>query len=713
MSKFFKYETKDNVGVLTFDRSDKEMNILSKEVLADFESQLKMVGSQDLQGLVIISGKPDHFIVGADISDIESLDTPEAAQAGSAAMQAIFETLANLKPTTVAAIHGACLGGGLEMALACDYRICTKSPKTKLGLPEIQLGIIPGAGGTQRLPRLVGIQKALDLILTGKKLEGKRSSKAGLVDALVEKEILLDQAIKLSIDKPVRKSQMDATRWATEGNPIGRKVVEKKAREMANSKTKGKYPASDKAIDAVFQGFDKSIKEGLAIEARIFGELSQTAVCKSLIHLYHATTNIKKNKYIDAAKEKFGSKKVKRTGIVGAGFMGGGIATVCASKGIESCLSDPSAESNGSVLKSARKFFSKRADRKIIKRFQVDQSMNLIQPGLDTTGFENCDLVIEAVFESLDLKQKILAGLEQKNISEDWFFASNTSALPIKDVASKSKFPEKVVGMHFFSPVEKMPLLEVVKTDKTADWVTGRAVQMGQDMGKQVIVVEDGPGFYTTRALAFYLCEAALLIHEGVPIETIDKALVSFGYPVGPVLLIDEVGVDVSIHILDFMIKTYPDRMQTPGNLSAMEEKKLFGRKTSKGFYLYQNDKKTGVNPEIYNVLGVSSSKPKVLPVDEIIDRCNLLFINESVRCLEENILSDAYSGDVGAVFGLGFPPFLGGPFKYCDQVGCDVIIDKLRALQDKYGKRFEPADMLVEMAKNKAKFFPDEGIAK
>lgn len=701
MSEFFKVNITNSVAVLTLDRHDRPVNVLSEVVLRELNDHLDTLSANDdVSGLVIISGKPDSFVAGADISEIEALDTAEKATEGAATMQALFSKLSHFKHPTVAAIHGTCLGGGLEMSLACTYRIASDDAKTKLGLPEIQLGLIPGAGGTQRLPRLVGIQSALDMILTGKRLSGKRAKKIGLVDEVVDKHILLPEAIKLA-QKPKSKAKRhdglskDVPRWVTDHNPLGRSFVAKKAKEMVDKNTKGFYPAAYKALDAVIKGFDKKLEEGLALEAKLFGELSETKESKSLIHLYHATTALKKNAYKDAADEKFSKEKTQRVGMIGSGFMGRGIATVCAQKGLHCRYSDPNADSLGAALKHSRNYFNKQADRKRIKRFEVDQKMGLISPGLTPQGLESCDVVVEAVFEDLGLKQKILKGFEGK-VGSDWIFASNTSALPISDIAKGSKLADRVVGMHFFSPVEKMPLLEIVRTPESADWAVGRAAELGMTMGKQVIIVNDGPGFYTTRALAFYLAEAALMLNEGVKVETIDRALTKFGYPVGPITLIDEVGIDVSIHVLNTIGASFSDRLKMPDGLEAIIESGRQGRKNGKGFYRYEDGKKDGVDPDIYDLTGSPKDDYKVLPMEEIVDRCNLVFVNESFRCLEDGILQSASDGDVGAVFGLGFPPFWGGPFKYCDHIGKDVIVKRLNEMAERYGPRFEPATALI-----------------
>lgn len=713
MSSYFHRETMANkVLVLHFGHEEKPVNTLGEGPLRELNDILDEISEKGgFNGLVITSAKRD-FIVGADIKEIETLNSAEETQNAAHTMQLILNKLDELSIPTVAAINGQCLGGGLELALACDWRVVDE--KAILGFPEIQLGLIPGAGGTQRTPRLIGIQAALDLILTGKRLKAKKAMKVGLVDDVTHPKYLLQVALDYAekTRKPAKKGisaksfSKELPRFATESNVLGRKVVEKKAREMVEKNTKGFYPAPFKALTAVFEGFDKKLEKGLEIEAKLFGELSQTRESHSLIHLFHATTIAKKNPFGDANKEVFGGEKSQLVGVIGSGFMGAGIATVLADKKVKIRLSDPSKEATGRALKGAYKYFEKKAKRGRIKPFEVDQKMAHISPGLNPKGLEKADVVIEAVFEDIGLKRKILAQIEEIG-HEKLIFATNTSALPISDIAAEAKHPDRVLGMHFFSPVEKMPLLEIVVTDQTADWVTARAFELGQTMGKQIIVVKDSPGFYTTRALAFFLAEAALILTEGASIEDIDTAVTTFGFPVGPITLMDEVGIDVGAHVLDTMKGAFGDRVKIPAGLEQIQDSGRLGRKNGKGFYQYHQDKKGAPDNSIYDLL--PDRERRIISEDEIVDRCALVFINESARCLEEGILQSAYDGDIGAVFGLGFPPFWGGPFKYMDHLGVSVIVDRLRALEDKFGARFKPAAILEKMAKSGEKFFPNE----
>lgn len=711
MSQYFSIAKDESIAIVTFNRTDKDANTLAEKVLRELNGFLNQLAEDNsVAGVVFISGKKDQFIAGADIDDIANFKSATDAEQGSKAMQEIFQKISKLGKPTVAAINGACLGGGLEMALACSWRIATTDDKTKLGLPEIQLGFIPGAGGTQRLPRLIGISAALDLILTAKRVDGPKALKLGLIDACVPVGILLQEAKKLA--KQSRPTDLRAKKAlaqiALEGNIIGRRVMAMKAKEAVTEKTKGFYPASYKALDAVFSGIEMSLEKGMALEAKYFGELTQTNESKSLVHLFHATNAVKKHPYKDAGKDRFpAGSKVETVGVIGGGFMGSGITTVCADRGLRVAVSDPNKDALGRLLKNVRDYLYKKVKRKRLKTFQADSKLAQVSPMLSPVGFNKMDVVIESVLEDLSLKQKILSSLE-KNCQKDWIFASNTSALPLKDIAKNSASPERVIGMHFFSPVEKMPLLEVVVAEKTAPWAVARIVELGQQMGKTIIVVKDSPGFYVNRALAFYLAEASMLVGDGVAIDYLDNTLTGFGWPVGPMTLIDEVGLDIGMHVLKTMETAWPHRFKTPSQFKPIADSGRLGRKNNKGFYIYTDGKRGEVDQAIYSLINVKPSTSSVSR-DEIIDRCVLGYINESVLCLEDKVIPTPYEGDIGSVFGVGFPPFLGGPFKYVDSQGIRNIVDRLVALEKKLGSRFTPAATLLKMAEKGERFFPAE----
>jgi 3-hydroxyacyl-CoA dehydrogenase/enoyl-CoA hydratase/3-hydroxybutyryl-CoA epimerase len=708
------YTDHDSIKVITIDCPDKTVNILSEEVLRELGQLLDDTFSEtSLLGLIIKSAKAD-FIVGADINDITRMKHAQEAREGSLAMQGILNKITLLRVPSIALIHGQCLGGGLELALTCTYRLASTDPKTLFGFPEIQLGLIPGAGGTQRTPRLIGIAAALDLLLSGKRINSKKAFSLGLIHETVDAAQLEEMAVALlknerhltSHQQPLIKKGLQL---ALEKTGVGREFIKKKALQTVKEKTKGFYPAAPKLIETVFSGLSGSLAEGLNKEAAAFGELRETSQASSLIHLFHATTASKKNPSEAGLSPMDTSlKPVETVGIYGAGLMGSGIATVLADKGVRSLISDPSVVALGKAKEYAHGYFSKLVKRRKIKNFEASRKLAHVSLATSPCGFMHCDAVIEAVFENIDLKQKILEEFE-KYCKKGQFFASNTSAIPIKKIAEKSKFPQNVIGLHFFSPVEKMPLIEIVKTSQTAPWVINQAISIAKKMGKQMILVNDGPGFYTTRILAFYLVEALLMVAEGNAIEGVDEALTSAGFPVGPITLIDEVGIDVGIHIVSNMSQSFPDRISVPENFKPLIESSRQGRKNGSGFYKYQANTKLGPDETIYPLIRKPGTPLKPSSREEIVERCVLAFIAEAVRCLEDGILEHPYDGDVGAVFGLGFPPFWGGPFKYIDQCSISNILARMESLEQKCGARFAAPTLLRSYFSQNKPFFPDE----
>ncbi len=697
----------DNVGVITMDIAGESMNVL-KAAFADEISQLlsDIKANSQLKGLVFISGKPDSFIAGADISMLDGCKTAEEAQAIGRMGQQMFDQLEQLPIPLVAAIHGPCLGGGLELAMACHARIATSDNKTVLGLPEVQLGLLPGSGGTQRLPKLVGLQKALDMILTGKQLRAKQAKKAGLVDDVVPNSILLEAAVKLALKgKPKREPvQLNLVGKVLERTPFGRNILFSQARKQTLSKTQGNYPAPLKILDVIKTGVDSGMQAGLAAEAKAFGELCMTKESAALRSLFFATTQMKKETGAGDTKP----NKVRKAAVLGGGLMGGGIANVTATKaGIAVRIKDINEQGISNALKYSYSLLAKKFKRRFISKAEMQKQLLLITGTTDYSGFHDADIVVEAVFEDLTLKQQMVADIEQ-HCGENTIFASNTSSLPIKQIAAKAQRPENVIGLHYFSPVDKMPLVEVIAHEGTSAQTIATTVAFARKQGKTPIVVKDGAGFYVNRILALYMNEAANVLLEGEPVEKIDQALVKFGFPVGPVTLLDEVGIDVGAKISPILTQELGERFAAPAAFDKLLADGRKGKKTEKGFYRYGKTAKKGkkqVDDSVYSVLSVTPA-PR-LNSDEISSRCVVQMLNEAVRCLEEGIIASARDGDIGAIFGIGFPPFLGGPFRYIDQLGADKLVAQLRNLESRFGSRFAPANLLVQMAEQQQRFYP------
>jgi enoyl-CoA hydratase/long-chain 3-hydroxyacyl-CoA dehydrogenase len=752
-SEIVTIDVEDGVAVLTFDVPNEKQNTLSERSARALQDAFEMVDRDaGVSGIVLLSGKAD-FIAGADITMLQRCTTAAQAERLSREMhEKLGRIEASTKPV-VAAIHGACLGGGLEVALACHWRLATDSPKTSLALPEVLLGLLPGGGGTQRLPRLIGLQAALDMLLTGKSVGAFKAKKLGLVDQLTIPWGLKEAAVTTckrliggELARRPRTERLDPQGkvWsaALEENVAGRAVVFRAARAKVLEKTQGLYPAPLAILDVVEQGLDHGREAGMVLESQRFGALAVSAEAASLMHLFFGQTSLKKNRFGSPPR---GIVPGQTTiGVLGAGLMGSGIAEVSASKGLRVMLKDTSADALARGQKAIWQGLDRRVKSKTLTPFERDRLASHVVGKLDYRGFENVDLVIEAVFEDLDVKHKVLREAEAV-MGDDAVFASNTSALPLHRIAQASKRPENVVGMHYFSPVPKMPLLEVIVTEKTRAQAAAMAVEVGLAQGKTVIVVKDGPGFYTTRILGPVMEEAAMLALEGVDLSLIDRLMKQAGFPVGPITLLDEVGIDVAAHVARDMAPFFAPRFGTrdPVALEAMVAQGFLGRKTNKGFYLYGSErpddavskvkslagnvpwlgnvleqagmvhKGKPVNPGALAILAAHGAKPGSRVVDDeksLQDRVMLRMVNEAVQCLQEGILDNPVDGDVGAVFGLGFPPLTGGPFRLVDTRGAANVVASLEKLVATHGKRFTPAALLVEHARSGRRFHPVPG---
>lgn len=706
-------ELEDGVAVVTFDLPGESVNKFTPAVIDEFAAMLdRLQRDANIRAAVLISGKPDAFIAGADIEQFLTIKTAADGEAMSAGGQMMMDRIAKLRTPMVAAIHGACMGGGLEASLACAYRICTDHPRTVLAVPEVMLGIIPGAGGTQRLPRTVGLRNALDMILTGKNIRAKKALQIGLVDEMVHpailREIAVDRARKLGAGS-LRRSRGAKSggigSLLLEKNPIGRSIVFRQARASVIDKTHGNFPAPLAALEAVHAGIAGGPVRGYHEEARLFGEMSVTPASKQLTFLFFATTALKKDPGTDTPAK---SLPVEKLGVLGAGFMGSGVASVAAMQGTVVRLKDAAHDRVAKGLKAVSDVLRERLTRKQITRREFLDQMSLVGGTIDYSGFAFVDLVIEAVFEDLALKHKVLKETEAA-IPGDAIYASNTSTIPITKIAEVSQRPGQVLGMHFFSPVHKMPLLEVIVTRKTSPVATATAVAYGKKLGKHVIVVNDGPGFYTTRTLTAYMNEAGYLLDEGVSIDALDHAMVDMGFPVGPITLMDEVGLDIGGKVGQVIYDAFGERQKPSVSLVKVLADGRTGRKGGRGFYKYEGGKKRGVDESVYALLPTGSAR-REMAAAEMQQRCMLALLNEAARCLEDGVLRSPRDGDVGAVFGIGFPPFLGGPFRHIDTEGAANVVRQLEMLNQRFSPRFEPCKLLVGMAQTKARFYPESG---
>ena len=712
-------ERRDGLAWLVLDDPAKRVNTLSSRTLGWLEGILAELEGGPFRGAVIVSGKPDGFVAGADVEELAALESPGRVAELLARGHALAGRLAALPFPTVAAIHGPALGGGLEVALCCDARVATSDRRTKLGLPEVQLGLIPGLGGTQRLARLVGVPAALDLILTGRAVSALRALALGLVDEVCAPEALGDAARALveaaaadggrALAARRRRRPSLAARAAglLARTPPGARAVYGRARRTVLARTGGRYPAPLAAIEVVREGMGRPLERALEVEARAFAGLVVSDVAKSLIAVFFA------KHAVDGRADRIaaGAREVRGpVGVLGAGLMGAGIAQALAERGRPVVLKDRDHAALGRGLAAAAGRFGELAGRGRLGPGGVAAAMARIVPTTRADALSGADFVVEAVFEELAVKRAVLAETEAAGPA-DLIFASNTSTLPIAEIAAEARCPHHVVGMHFFSPVHRMPLVEVIRHPGTSPETVATTVALAREMGKTVIVVDDGPGFFTSRVLGPFLDEAARLLAAGARIEEIDGALERWGFPVGPLKLLDEVGLDVAAHAAGAMRERLGERYAPPEVFGRMLADGRTGRKAGRGFYVYAGSergrrRKQGrrrvVDGSVYPLL---DWRPAPVPEEEIAERCWLRMLDETARAIADGVISDPRDVDVGVVFGLGFPPFRGGILREADRRGLGWVVERLEEHAARHGERFAPASLLREMAAEGRRF--------
>lgn len=702
-----KLKIENGIARIVFDYPDEKFNKLSTPVMQslDHAADWLLQNASVIKACIISSAKDGIFIVGADIDEIKNITDVRTGEAAASAGQAIFTKIERLPFPVIALIDGACMGGGTELALACHYRLATDHSKMRIGLPEVLLGIIPGFGGTQRLPRLIGLQRSLQLILTAKTLDAVRAYKNALVDKVVPASFSEKYADEFVAEILSGKKQKYIQRRKIKGlsnrllESIGKGLVFSQARKSVLKQTKGHYPAPLKALQAVKEGFSKSLDAGLKIEARYLGEMIVTPISKNLIRIYYLTELIKKSNGI--SKNGIQPKDFRYTGVLGAGVMGGGIAQLFAANDVDVRLKDINHQAIALGLSSARKVFEGQVKRKRITKKELDRKMAFITGSLDYEGFRRSELVVEAIVENMEIKKKVIAELDA-HVGTDTIIASNTSSLSITEMATACKHPENFIGMHFFNPVHRMPLVEIIRGARTSDETVAAIYQFSKKIGKTPIVVKDGPGFLVNRLLMPYLNEAGFLLEEGVRIETLDKTMTDFGMPMGPCLLLDEVGIDVAYKVGHIFQEAFGARVQGSHAVERLYNDKRLGKKGGIGFYKHANGKPIA-DPSVYALIqpkptsGISS--------ENMIQRMTYAMINEAAMCLAEGIAEKPEDVDIGMIFGTGFPPFRGGLLRYADTEGLDKIVSTLEQFSGKFGERFKPCNYLLQMQKSNKNF--------
>ncbi|WP_415406290.1 3-hydroxyacyl-CoA dehydrogenase NAD-binding domain-containing protein [Sulfurovum sp. CS9] len=694
---------RDDRGIVTliFDTPDSAVNVLCFDALYELEQQIiEMKNDKSIKALFIESAKEHIFIAGADIKEIkafkDSAETVEKLRHG----QEIFNRLENLPFPTVAMIDGACLGGGLELSLACDYRVATNDAHTRIGLVEVSLGIIPGLGGTQRLPPLVGFTKSIELITASKRLKGDKALVLGLVDASVpsgylgfKKEEFSQEILEGTLEEKVKKNRK-GVKWYEKFGPV-KMLIAKMARKEILKKTAGHYPAPLKAVDVLEETLSMSLEEGLKIELEAFEPLATSQISKNLIELFFTSERLKKETF---SKGKV--KNISNSAVVGVGTMGSGIAWALAAKDIPVRLKARKMSSIAQAIAKMMQNFEAIKRRGRLTSREIGLKMDAVTHTTGVEGLSSMDMAIEAVSEERAIKQKVFEELETF-MPQDAIIATNTSSLAITDLVQECQHPERFVGMHFFNPVAKMPLVEVIAGEKTSEDTIATVVQLAKKLGKTPIKVGECAGFLVNRTLLPYLNEAAKMFEEGENIERIDEILTDFGMPMGPFTLADEVGIDIGEKVSYILHEAYGERMMPSPLLEQMSAKAWLGKKTGSGFYIHKGRKRSP-NGEL-EILRSSSVK---LKKNIILDRAILIMVNEAARCLEEDVVANAQYLDMAMVMGTGFPAFRGGLLRYADSEGLANIVARLGMLKEQFGERFTPAETLIEMAKNNQTFY-------
>jgi 3-hydroxyacyl-CoA dehydrogenase/enoyl-CoA hydratase/3-hydroxybutyryl-CoA epimerase len=702
---------KDGIALIEFDLVGEKANKFSTPVMVRFKEVLEEVGKGDFRAAVIVSRKPSIFIAGADIDEIRAMKKADDFRAAISKAHEIFNMIESLKIPVIAAVNGACMGGGSEMILACDYRLASDDPSTKIGLPEVNIGIIPGFGGCVRLPRVIGYQAALDMIVKGASIDSRKAEKLGLVDGVYHPSALEARAIEFARDvaskgkRRKRYQPKGAVMAAMELLPA-RMFVIHKAKSFTRKQIGVHYPAPIKAIDVVDQTYGMSDQaRALQIEMEAFCEVAITDVSKNLINVFFLMESVKKKTGVTSGAK---PRPVKSLGVLGAGTMGGGIAYVAADRGIEVRLKDINYAAVSLGLRHAREIWQKLVKRKKIDRYEMARKIAKVTGGLDYSGFGQLDVVVEAIVEDMNVKKKVIAETAA-HCKPSCIVATNTSSLSVTEMAKGHPHPENFVGMHFFNPVHKMLLVEVIRGEKSSDEAVATIFELSKKMGKLPVVVKDGPGFLVNRILVPYLIEAAWLLQDGMSIETVDRRYKEeFGMPMGPFALMDEIGIDVCIKVSKIFHESLGDRIMIPPVMKKLAESKdRLGKKSMKGFYRYNERMESqGVDKSIYAELGLGSPTDR-LAADETIRRGIFPMINEAALALiEERVVETPDEVDLGMITGTGFPAFRGGLLRYADSVGAKLICDELEVLAGKYGERFRPCTPLKNMAKTDRKFY-------
>jgi 3-hydroxyacyl-CoA dehydrogenase/enoyl-CoA hydratase/3-hydroxybutyryl-CoA epimerase len=693
---------------LILDMPDRSVNVLNRQVMADLDTALDRITESKAPLLVVRSGKKSGFIAGADLQEFLSIQDAASAEAVSASGQKLFSKLAAVPMPTIAAISGACLGGGLELALACDYRLVFDKSSTQLGLPEVELGLLPAWGGTQRLPRVIGLERALRVILDRKRLNAADAFRWGLSDALAATESeLREQLARLAIravgEGKRRRDRLPLRTWRQrilESNPLGRRVLFKATERLMRRRVWDDMPAPFEALEAIRTGIMDGMAAGLASERSAAARLAVSSACRNLIALFFQT---QKSDKLPEELRCLQPAEVRRVGVVGAGTMGAGIAQLAAFKGCKVAVQDLSQAALDAGLERIEGLFRKAVERRLLTEPESVERLAAIQGTMKWEGFENVDVVVEAALENLDAKKAIFQELEART-RPSTVLATNTSSLPVERLQEGLKHPNRVAGMHFFNPVHKMPLVEVARGPASNASALATLMQWAVQLGKTPVLVRDSPGFAVNRILTPYLNEAVVLVTEGMTIEQVDRVMKRFGMPMGPLELLDQIGLDIAAHVALAMHPVLGGRFEPNIAFEKMRAAGLLGQKSGRGFYVHTG-KKPRINTQSQELLRAekTASRTAALPVavrvTEARERMVLLMVNEAALGLSEQLAANAETLNLAMILGAGWAPHRGGPLRYADDRGLADAEQSLASLAARHGRRFEPCAELKRRA--------------
>lgn len=711
MGNAFRFEEIDGaIGLLTFDIPNKPVNTFSQPVLAELREIVgELEQRSDLHGLLVQSGKPGQFIAGADLNELGALvhASREEVAAGIDVGHQLFDRVNRLPFPVVALVDGNCMGGGTEFILSMDDRIVSASRKTKIALPEVKVGLIPGWGGTQRLPRLVGINTAVDMICGGEPIGAEKAVATGLAFNAVPAEQLLEEGRKRLAY--LRESGTWETCRQKRQQPLGLSEDQLQfafatAEGMVKGKTKGQYPAPLAALRALKEGVNLPLADGLAVERTIAMEVTGTPISANLIGVFFMGNKLARDPGVEAANIK--PRTVNRVGVLGAGLMGSGIATAHARSGVPAGIVDIDNDRLADGMRRAEKTVGDRIKIGRATHNDMQDMLSLLSTSTSHKLFSDCDVVVEAVTENEKVKTSLYQQLAG-SLRDDAILASNTSTISITRMAESAPHPERFVGMHFFYPVDRMALVEVIRGEKTDDETVATIVALSKRIRKTPIVVNDCAGFLVNRVLLPYMNESLLLLQEGASMDAIDKAALKFGMPMGPIALHDLVGLDTACYAGQVMVDSYADRAVMTPMLKEMVESGRLGKKSGSGFRKYVGKKgKPAPDPELEPLLAKHRTGEREFSLQELQDRLFLPMLLEATRVIEENIVREPAHADMGLILGIGFPPFRGGILRWCDTEGAGDILKRLEAYQA-LGKRFEPTESLSHMAQSGELFYP------